>query len=66
MPSLDGQPRTVPIIGVVALETSIVLVRGRGGRLAGGPFTLPGTGRGCCTLDPAGVLTGLHAYDSQE
>ena len=65
MPSLDGQLRTVPSIGVVALETSIALVREHG-RLVVGPLTLPGTGRGCYILDPAGVLIGLHAYDSQE
>ena len=56
----------MPIIGVVALETSIALVREHGGRLVVGPFTLPGTGRGCYILDPAGVLIGLHAYDFQE
>ncbi len=67
VPSLDGQPRTVPIIGVVALETSIALVREHGGRLVVGPLTtLPGTGRGYYIPDPAGVLIGLHAYDSQE
>jgi predicted enzyme related to lactoylglutathione lyase len=37
-----------------------------GGRLVVEPFTLPGTGRGCNSLDPAGVLTGPDAYDSQE
>jgi hypothetical protein len=30
------------------------------------PLTLPGTGRGCYIPDPADVLIGLHAYDSQE
>jgi predicted enzyme related to lactoylglutathione lyase len=66
MPSLDGQPRSVPVIGVVALETSIALVREHEGRLVVGPFMLPGTGRGCNVLDPAGVLIGLDAYDFQE
>jgi predicted enzyme related to lactoylglutathione lyase len=41
-------------------------VREHGGRLVVEPFTLPGTGRGCNILDPAGVLIGLDAYDSQE
>jgi predicted enzyme related to lactoylglutathione lyase len=66
MPSLDGQPRTVPIIGVVALETSVALVREHGGRLLVESFTLPGAGRGRNVLDPADVLIGLDAYDSQE
>ena len=66
MPSLDGQPGTVPIIGVVALETSIALVREHGGRPVVEPFTLPGTRRGRNILDPADVLVGLDAYDSQE
>ncbi len=56
----------MPIIGVVALETSIAVVREHGGRLVVGPFTLPGTGRGCYILGPAGVLIGLRAYDSKE
>ncbi|MGO9783318.1 MAG: hypothetical protein ACLPKE_14375 [Streptosporangiaceae bacterium] len=47
VPSLVGQLRTLPIIGVVALETSIALVREHGGWLVVGPLTLPGTGRGC-------------------
>jgi hypothetical protein len=66
MPSLDGQPKTVPIIGVVALETSIALVREHGGRLVIEPFTLPGAESGCNILDLADVLIGLDAYDSQE
>jgi len=65
MPSRDGQPRTIPIIRVDALEQAIDRVRDHGGRLVVEPFTLPGVGRGCYITDPAGVLMGLHAYDPQ-
>lgn len=63
--SRDGQPRTVPIIRVDGLEQSIDRVREHGGTLVVEPFTLPGVGRGCYIVDPAGVLIGLHAYDPQ-
>lgn len=63
--SRDGQPRTVPVIRVDALEPSIARVREHGGRLVVEPFTLPGVGHGCYITDPAGVLIGLHAYDPE-
>jgi predicted enzyme related to lactoylglutathione lyase len=45
------------------LEPVLNLVREHGGRVVVEPFTMPGVGRGCYLVDPAGVLIGLHAYD---
>ncbi|MET7402121.1 VOC family protein [Dactylosporangium sp. NPDC005572] len=63
LPSRDGQPRAVPVIRVEALEPTLESVRAHGGRVVVEPFTLPGVGKGCYVVDPAGVLLGLHAYD---
>jgi predicted enzyme related to lactoylglutathione lyase len=63
MPSRDGTPRSIPVIRVDALDDAVARVAEHGGRLVVEPFTLPGVGRGCYILDPAGLLIGLHAYD---
>jgi predicted enzyme related to lactoylglutathione lyase len=34
-----------------------------GGTVVLEPFAIPGVGRGCSAVDPAGVLIGLHEYD---
>jgi predicted enzyme related to lactoylglutathione lyase len=61
--SRDGQPRTVPIVRVDDLPAAMALAREHGGTVVVEPFTVPGVGRGCYLVDPAGVLLGLHAYD---
>lgn len=61
--SMDGQPRTVPVIRVDRLDTATALVEQHGGRVVVEPFALPGVGSGCYIVDPAGLLIGLHAYD---
>jgi predicted enzyme related to lactoylglutathione lyase len=45
------------------VQATIKLAREHGGHLVVEPFTLPGVGMGCYLTDPAGVLSGLHAYD---
>jgi uncharacterized protein len=62
--SRDGHPRTVPVIRVAALPQTLDLVRAHGGSVVVEPFTLPGVGHGCYITDPAGVLIGLHSYDT--
>ncbi|MEU1595933.1 VOC family protein [Streptomyces sp. NPDC005708] len=65
MPSRDGQPRAIPVIRVTDLEDSLERVTAGGGTVVVEPFTLPGVGRGCYILDPAGLLIGLHAYTTE-
>lgn len=64
LPSRDGQPRAVPVIRVDDLDTVIPRVTAAGGRVVVDPFTIDGVGRGCYIVDPAGLLVGLHAYDT--
>jgi predicted enzyme related to lactoylglutathione lyase len=61
--SLDGQPRTVPVIRVPSLERATEDVVTHGGTVVVPPFTIAGVGRGCYITDPAGVLIGLHQRD---
>ena len=62
--SRDGNPRTVPIIRVDSLDALRARIESAGGAIVVEPFTLPGVGRGCYLTDPAGLLIGLHEYDS--
>jgi predicted enzyme related to lactoylglutathione lyase len=61
----DGQPRTVPVIRVDSLTETLAKVTEHGGTVVVEPFTIPGVGRGCYVVDPAGLLIGLHHYDSE-
>jgi hypothetical protein len=48
---------------VESLADSAQRVRTHGGTVVVEPFSIPGVGRGCYVVDPAGVLLGLHEYD---
>ncbi len=61
--SMDGSPRSVPIIAVASLEDAATAVREHGGTIVVEPFTIAGVGRGCYCVDPAGLLIGLHQND---
>ena len=60
MSAQDGQPRTIAVIGVESLESTMDKVRANGGTVVVEPFTVPGVGRGAYIVDPTGVLVGLH------
>jgi predicted enzyme related to lactoylglutathione lyase len=60
----DGNPQTVPIIRVDPLDELRARIESAGGAIVVEPFTLPGVGRGCYLTDPAGLLIGLHGYES--
>jgi uncharacterized protein len=62
--SRDGNPRTVPIIRVDSIDDLRDRLESSGGTVVVEPFTMPGVGRGCYVTDPAGLLIGLHEYDS--
>ncbi|MCW2889568.1 MAG: hypothetical protein JWL58_6430 [Streptosporangiaceae bacterium] len=64
MKSMDGQPRTIPVIRIGDLTAATALVIQHGGQVVMEPFAIAGVGRGCYVLDPTGVLLGLHAYDA--
>lgn len=64
MHSVDGQPRSIPVIRVPSLDDSVAAVERAGGRVVVPAFTIGGVGRGCYVTDPAGVLLGLHEYDA--
>ena len=63
LPSRDGTARAVPVLRVESLADTAHLVRTHGGTVVVEPFSIPGVGRGCYVVDPAGVLIGLHEYD---
>jgi len=60
MSSQDGQPRTIAVIGVGSLGSTMDKVRANGGTVVVEPFAAPGVGRGAYILDPTGVLLGLQ------
>jgi uncharacterized protein len=60
MSSQDGQPRTIAVIGMGSLESTMDGVWANGGTVVVEPFTVPGVGRGAYIVDPTGVLVGLH------
>jgi uncharacterized protein len=62
--SRDGNPRTVPVIRVDSIDALREHLESSGGTVVVEPFTMPGVGRGCYVTDPAGLLIGLHEYDS--
>lgn len=61
--SRDGQPRCVPVINVDSLDRAVEAVRSNGGNQVVEPYDVPGVGRACYVVDPAGVLIGLHEND---
>lgn len=61
--SRDGAARAVPVIRVPSLADATARVHEHGGTVVVEPFAIPGVGRACYTVDPAGVLIGLHEYD---
>ena len=63
LPSRDGTARAVPVLRVESLADTAQRVRTLGGTVVVEPFSIPGVGRGCYVVDPAGVLIGLHEYD---
>lgn len=61
--SRDGQPRCVPVINVASLDSAVDAVQANGGTQVVEPYEIPGVGRACYVVDPAGVLIGLHEHD---
>ena len=61
--SQDGTPRSVPVLKVASLTDAIASAQDHGGTVVVDTFTIPGVGRGCYLVDPAGVLVGLHEND---
>jgi len=64
LPSRDGQARAIPVIRVASIDRTRQRLEQRGGNVVVEPFTIAGVGRGCYVTDPAGVLLGLHEYDT--
>jgi predicted enzyme related to lactoylglutathione lyase len=62
--SRDGQPRVIPVIRVPDLASAMSATVAHRGVVVVEPFTIVGVGRGCYITDPAGLLVGLHQYDS--
>ncbi len=62
--SRDGNPRTVPVIRVDSIDALREHLESAGGTVVVEPFSMPRVGRGCYLTDPAGLLIGLHEYDS--
>ena len=62
--SRDGNPRTVPVIRVESIDALRERLESAGGTVVVEPFSMPGVGRGCYVTDPAGLLLGLHEYDT--
>jgi predicted enzyme related to lactoylglutathione lyase len=63
--SRDGTPRTVPVIRVDSIDAVRPRLEAAGATVVVEPFAVPGVGRGGYAVDPAGLLIGLHEYDSQ-
>jgi uncharacterized protein len=62
--SRDGAPRAVPILRVPSIADLRPALEAAGGSVVVEPFEFPGVGRGCYCTDPAGVLFGLHEYET--
>jgi predicted enzyme related to lactoylglutathione lyase len=64
LPSRDGAPRAIPVLRVGSLDGVRAALEAAGGTIVVEPFEFPGVGRGCYATDPAGLLFGLHEYNS--
>jgi predicted enzyme related to lactoylglutathione lyase len=64
LPSRDGVARAIPVLRVPSLRDATERVVEHGGTVVVEPFAIAGVGRGCYVVDPAGVLIGLHEYDT--
>ena len=63
MPSQDGQPRTVNIVGVEDIDASTRKAAELGGQVVVDKMAIEGVGWVSYVIDPAGILFGLWLED---
>jgi predicted enzyme related to lactoylglutathione lyase len=53
------------VIRVDSIDVMRAPIEAAGTTVAVEPFVVPGVGRGCYVVEPAGLLVGLHECDPQ-